>query len=76
MNRQLRKLESAAAVAASSRWEVVEAVVQSAAIYSAVIASLLGTYLAGSNGQYIALDALQPLIVSLLPLSPCVFLLG
>ena len=45
-------------------WEVVETLVQSAAVYSAALASLLGTYLAGSNAQYVCLDILQPLIVS------------
>ena len=44
-------------------WDVVETLIQSAAIYSAALASLLGTYLAGSNAQYVCLDALQPLIV-------------
>ncbi|OBZ74481.1 hypothetical protein A0H81_05134 [Grifola frondosa] len=35
---------------------------KSAAIYSVTLASLLGTYIANSNAQYICLDALQPLI--------------
>ena len=58
--------------AVGGRWEVVETLVQSASIYSAALASLLGTYLAGSNAQYVCLDALQPLIVRLssTPLSP------
>ena len=41
--------------------------VQSAAVYSATLASLLGTYLAGSNAQYICLDLLTPIIVRPLP---------
>ena len=47
-----------------SHWDVVETLVQSAAVYSATLASLLGTYLAGSNAQYICLDLLTPIIVS------------
>lgn len=45
-----------------SHWDVVETLVQSAAVYSATLASLLGTYLAGSNAQYICLDLLTPII--------------
>ncbi|KAH9912966.1 uncharacterized protein BXZ73DRAFT_82059 [Epithele typhae] len=59
-SRQLRRDSPAAA--AASRWEIVETVVQSAAVYSAVILAVFATYLARTNGQYIALDALQPLI--------------
>ncbi|KAJ8502155.1 hypothetical protein ONZ51_g156 [Trametes cubensis] len=36
--------------------KAIETVVQSAAIYSVALASLLGSYLAGSNAQYICLD--------------------
>ena len=46
-----------------ANWGVVELVVQSAALYTCVLILLLGTYLAGSNVQYIFRDALQPLIV-------------
>ena len=46
------------------QWGVVETIVQSAAIYSISLITLLSTYLAGSNAQYICLDALQPIIVS------------
>ncbi|KAI0632632.1 hypothetical protein C8Q77DRAFT_1118742 [Trametes polyzona] len=60
-NRRLRKYRAGAA-AASSHWEVIETMIQSAAIYSAALASLLGTYLTGSNAQYVCLDVLQPLI--------------
>ncbi|KAM5539654.1 hypothetical protein V8D89_006763 [Ganoderma adspersum] len=45
-----------------ANWGVVELVVQSAAIYTCVLILLLGTYLAGSNVQYVFRDALQPLI--------------
>ena len=53
-----------AGYAALTYWGVIETIVQSAAIYSAALISLLSTYLAGSNAQYICLDSLQPLIVS------------
>ena len=56
-----------AGTAATSQWDVIETLIQSAAIYSAALASLLGTYAAGSNAQYVCLDALQPLIVSRSP---------
>ena len=49
------------------RWSVLETIVQSAALYSAALISLLATYVAGSNAQYVCLDALQPIIVSRLP---------
>lgn len=61
-NRRVRKYRASGA-AAGSHWEVIETMIQSAAIYSAALASLLGTYLAGSNAQYICVDILQPLIV-------------
>ena len=48
------------------RWSVLETIVQSAALYSAALISLLATYVAGSNAQYVCLDALQPIIVSTL----------
>ncbi|KAL7278439.1 hypothetical protein ACG7TL_007436 [Trametes sanguinea] len=60
-NRHVRNYRASGA-AAGSHWEVIETMIQSAAIYSAALASLLGTYLAGSNAQYICLDVLQPLI--------------
>ncbi|KAH9900690.1 hypothetical protein C8Q73DRAFT_742550 [Cubamyces lactineus] len=60
-NRRVRKYRASGA-AAGSHWEVIETMIQSAAIYSAALASLLGTYLAGSNAQYICVDILQPLI--------------
>ncbi|KAM5534184.1 hypothetical protein V8D89_008983 [Ganoderma adspersum] len=44
------------------RWSVLETIVQSAALYSAALISLLATYVAGSNAQYVCLDALQPII--------------
>ncbi|KAI0742276.1 hypothetical protein C8Q80DRAFT_1107918 [Daedaleopsis nitida] len=59
-NRRLRKYR--AGVAATSQWDVIETLIQSAAIYSAALVSLLGTYASGSNAQYVCLDALQPLI--------------
>ena len=65
-NRKVRQYR--AGTAATSQWDVIETLIQSAAIYSAALASLLGTYAAGSNAQYVCLDALQPLIVSLAPL--------
>ena len=50
--------------AALTHWTVIETIVQSAALYSAALISLLATYVAGSNAQYVCLDALQPIIVS------------
>ncbi|TBU39011.1 hypothetical protein BD309DRAFT_970594 [Dichomitus squalens] len=51
-----------AGYAAVTHWGVVETIVQSAAIYSAALVSLLATYVSGSNAQYVCLDSLQPLI--------------
>ncbi|CDO76073.1 hypothetical protein BN946_scf184814.g6 [Trametes cinnabarina] len=61
MNRRLRQYHTKSAPP-SSHWEVIETMIQLAAIYSAALASLLGTYLANSNAQYICLDLIQPLI--------------
>ena len=63
-----RRVKTYRAAAGGSHWEVIETLVQSAAVYSAALASLLGTYLAGSNAQYVCLDILQPLIVRSLAL--------
>lgn len=51
------------------RWQVLETLIQSAAIYSAGLLALLVTYAAGSNVQYICLDLLQPLMVRRLGLN-------
>ncbi|KAI0328846.1 hypothetical protein GY45DRAFT_1372082 [Cubamyces sp. BRFM 1775] len=48
--------------ATGSHWEVIETMIQSAAIYSAALIAVLGTYLANSNAQYVCLDSIQPLI--------------
>lgn len=61
-NRRVQKYR--AGVIAVSHGGIVETIIQSAAIYSAGLISLLGTYVGNSNAQYICLDALQPLIVS------------
>ncbi|KAM5534176.1 hypothetical protein V8D89_012196 [Ganoderma adspersum] len=45
-----------------SRFSVLEMIVQSTALYSAVLVSLLATYVACSNAQYVCLDTLQPII--------------
>ena len=50
---------------ATSQWDVIETLVQSAAIYSAALVTLLTVYLAGANAQFIVLDLMQPLIVRL-----------
>lgn len=47
----------------SPQWDVIQTLVESAAVYSAALASLLGVYVQGSNAQFIILDLLQPLIV-------------
>ncbi|PIL34710.1 hypothetical protein GSI_03491 [Ganoderma sinense ZZ0214-1] len=57
-----RRTKTYRAAGALSYWDVVEMLVQSAAVYSATLASLMGTYLAGSNAQYICLDLLTPII--------------
>ena len=70
MNRRVKTYRAATAL---SHWDIIETLVESAAIYSAALASLLGTYLADSNAQYICLDLINPLIVSSavpLPQSP------
>ncbi|OBZ74846.1 hypothetical protein A0H81_05108 [Grifola frondosa] len=45
-----------------SHWEVIETLIQSAAIYSAALICLLATYAANSNAQDICLETMQPLI--------------
>ncbi|KDQ53875.1 hypothetical protein JAAARDRAFT_38840 [Jaapia argillacea MUCL 33604] len=45
-----------------SLWPVVSMVVESGAIYSAALIAFLIAYLVNSNGQYPALDIIQPLI--------------
>ena len=55
---------------ATSQWDVIETLIQSAAIYSAALITLLTVYLAGSNAQFIVLDLMQPLIVRLSLLPP------
>ena len=66
-NREVRGYR-VGSIRATSGWpsSVVETLVQSAAIYSLALLSLLGVYFQGSNAQYICLDLLQPLIVRLL----------
>ena len=50
-----------------TRFSVLETIIQSAALYSAALISLLATYVSHSNGQYVCLDTLQPIIVRI----PC-----
>ncbi|KAI0742395.1 hypothetical protein C8Q80DRAFT_904930 [Daedaleopsis nitida] len=59
-NQKVKKYR--AGYASLTYWGVVETIVQSAAIYSAALISLLATYVSGSNAQYVCLDSLQPLI--------------
>ncbi len=47
-----------------ARMSVLETIVQSAALYSTALICLLATYVSASNGQYVCLDTLQPIIVS------------
>ncbi|KAI0655778.1 hypothetical protein C8Q70DRAFT_415098 [Cubamyces menziesii] len=61
-NRRVRRYRPKGVPVAGSHWEVIETMIQSAAIYSAALISLLGTYLANSNAQYVCLDTIQPLI--------------
>ena len=51
--------------AAQAQWDALEALVQSAALYSAALVALLAVYVRGSNAQYVCLDLLQPLVVCL-----------
>ncbi|PIL26315.1 hypothetical protein GSI_12071 [Ganoderma sinense ZZ0214-1] len=44
------------------RFNVLETIIQSAALYSAALISLLATYVSRSNAQYVCLDTLQPII--------------
>ncbi|KAI0324275.1 hypothetical protein GY45DRAFT_432170 [Cubamyces sp. BRFM 1775] len=50
---------------ASPYRKALDTVIQSAAIYSVALATLLGMYLLKSNAQYVFLDTIQPIIVSL-----------
>ena len=68
-SRRVRKYRVGAANA-TSQWDVIETLIQSAAIYSAALITLLTVYLAGSNAQFIVLDLMQPLIVRLSLLPP------
>ena len=69
LNRRMKRYRAASGL---SHWDVVETLVQSAAIYSAALISLLATYVAQSNAQYICIDALNPVIVRPPPLLPAV----
>ncbi|KAI0655757.1 hypothetical protein C8Q70DRAFT_413470 [Cubamyces menziesii] len=60
-NRRVREYRANGAMV-GSHWNVVEIVIQSAAVYSAALIAMLGTYLADSNAQYVCLDIIQPLI--------------
>ncbi|KAH9915583.1 uncharacterized protein BXZ73DRAFT_106132 [Epithele typhae] len=60
-NRQLN-LRGTSSARLAPLWAVIETIVQSAAIYSIALIALISTYIAGTNAQYICLDALQPLI--------------
>nr|VWO96604.1 N/A [Ganoderma boninense] len=62
-NYNMRKYRAGYPGAVVANWGVVELVVQSAAIYTCVLILLLGTYLSGSNVQYIFRDALQPSLI-------------
>lgn len=42
---------------------MVMAIIESGGIYASALLALLATYLSGSNGQYVALDAVTPIIV-------------
>ena len=70
-NRRVRRYRPKGVPVAGSHWEVIETMIQSAAIYSAALISLLGTYLANSNAQYVCLDTIQPLIVRCSILAHC-----
>ena len=56
--RKVRKYRVGGAARATTQWDVIETLVQSAAIYSAALISLLTVYLSGSNAQFIVLDLL------------------
>lgn len=46
-------------------------VIESGALYSATLITLLATYLAGSWAQYLLIDALTPIIVCTPPYNAC-----
>ena len=45
-------------------WPVVFVIIESSALYAFGVIAVLATFLSGSNGQYIAVDAIVPLVVS------------
>ncbi|OBZ74465.1 hypothetical protein A0H81_05110 [Grifola frondosa] len=58
-NRKVRKYRTNIG---PSCWDMIETLIQSAAIYSAALICLLATYAANSNAQDICLETMQPLI--------------
>ena len=49
-------------------WPVVFVIIESSALYAFGVIAVLATFLSGSNGQYPAVDAVVPLVVSRAPL--------
>jgi hypothetical protein len=45
-------------------WPVVFVIIESSALYAFGVFAVLATFLSGSYGQYIAIDAIVPLVVS------------
>ncbi|KAF9533546.1 hypothetical protein CPB83DRAFT_480564 [Crepidotus variabilis] len=46
----------------SRLWRVIVMLIESAALYSIALIAMIGTFVAGSNAQYITIDALCPII--------------
>lgn len=47
-------------------WLIIFALVESSALYTLNVIATLATFLSGSFGQYIALDSIVPVVVSVL----------
>jgi hypothetical protein len=62
-----------ASAAARSDSTVVMLVVESGALYATSVFCLLVTYKAGSNGQYVLLDMITPLVVRSSSIIPRLF---
>jgi hypothetical protein len=51
----------------TNRWPIIFTIVESSALYAFGVVAALVSFLCGSNGQYAAVDALVPLVVSYAP---------
>lgn len=51
-------------------WRIVVVIIESSALYVAAVLASLISFVSGTNGQYAAVDAIVPLVVSLVPSLP------